>query len=56
MDAKTWGWIKVVGGLVTLWFSGKAWMTTADNVTLAVMILALLAVAGGYFKATGKKM
>jgi hypothetical protein len=54
MDQKTWGWIKVLGGLVALWFSGRAWMATADNVSLAVVMLSLLTIAGGYWKSTGK--
>lgn len=54
MDAKTWGWIKVVGGLVALWFSGKAWMATGDKVSLAVIILSVLTIAGGYWKTSAK--
>jgi len=54
MDAKTWGWIKVLGGLVALWFSGKAWMATADKVSLAVVVLSVLTILGGYWKVSSK--
>ncbi len=56
MDQKTWGWIKVLGGLIALYFSGKIWMAAkGDTIALSVAILALLTVVGGYWKATGKK-
>jgi hypothetical protein len=52
MDAKTWGYIKVLGGLIVLWFAWKEGI--GMNLAGAVTILALLTVAGGYFKTTGK--
>ncbi len=51
-DTKTWGWIKVIGGLVALWFSWKEGL--GMNLAGAVAILALLTIIGGYFKTTGK--
>lgn len=52
MDQKTWGWIKVLAGLIVLWFSWKAGI--GMNLAGAVAILGLLTIAGGYFKATAK--
>jgi hypothetical protein len=52
MDLKTWGWIKVLGGLVVLWLAWQAGI--GMNLAGAITILALLTIAGGYYKATGK--
>jgi hypothetical protein len=52
MDMKTWGWIKVIGGLVALYF---AWQTGIGmNLTGAVAILAALTIVGGASKASSK--
>lgn len=52
LDPKTWGWIKVVGGLIALWLAWQAGL--GANLAGAVAILALLTVAGGAYKALGK--
>ena len=54
MDTKTWGWIKVVAGLLAFYF---AWKTGPIGMNLegAVAILALITLAGGAMKAMDKK-
>lgn len=54
MDTKTWGWVKVIGGLLALYF---AWISgpIGMNMAGAVAILALLTLAGGAMKAMAKK-
>ncbi|MEM4248271.1 MAG: hypothetical protein QXH80_03305 [Candidatus Nanoarchaeia archaeon] len=51
MDAKTWGLIKVIGGLVALWW---VWPFAWKTVQGAVAILAILTIIGGAYKAWGK--
>jgi hypothetical protein len=52
MDMKTWGWIKVVGGLVALYWAWQAGI--GMNLTGAVAILAALTIVGGASKASSK--
>lgn len=52
MDVKTWGWVKVLAGLIVLWFAWKEGI--GMNLAGAVTILALLTIFGGYIKTTGK--
>lgn len=52
-DMQTWGWIKVVGGLVALWWAWNAGI--GMDINGAVAILAVLTIIGGYWKASGKK-
>jgi hypothetical protein len=52
MDMKTWGWIKVVGGLVALYWAWQAGI--GMNLTGAVAILAALTIVGGASKASMK--
>lgn len=51
-DMKTWGWVKVIGGLIALWWAWKAGLGL--NINGAVAILALLTIVGGYWKTTAK--
>jgi len=53
MDQKTWGYIKVIGGLIALWWAWKAGF--GMNINGAVAILAVLTLIGGAWKATSKK-
>jgi hypothetical protein len=53
MDAKTWGWIKVVGGAVAFWWAWQAGL--GANLNGAVAILAALAFLGGANLAMGKR-
>ena len=52
MDTKTWGMIKVIGGLVALWWAWNAGL--GMNLAGAVAILAALTAIGGAYKASGK--
>lgn len=52
MDQKTWGWVKVLGGLIVLWFAWQA--DIGMNLAGAVALLGLFTIVGGYFKTTGK--
>jgi hypothetical protein len=54
MDAKTWGWIKVLAGLIVLWFVWNSGAAIGMNLAGGVVILALLTMIGGYFKTTAK--
>ncbi len=51
-DMKTWGWVKVIGGLIALWFAWGAGL--GMNLAGAIAILSLLTIVGGYYKTTGK--
>lgn len=53
MDTKTWGYIKVLGGAVALWWAWNAGI--AMDINGAVAILAALTLLGGAFKAMNKK-
>ncbi|MCX6774500.1 MAG: hypothetical protein NTY99_00200 [DPANN group archaeon] len=53
IEPKTWGWIKVLGGLVAFWWTWKAGI--GMNLNGAVAILAVLALIGGLNYAMGKK-
>jgi len=54
IDPKTWGWIKVLGGLVAFWFAWKAGITMY-SLGGAVAILAALVIIGGLNLAMSKK-
>jgi len=53
MDEQTWGWIKVLGGLIALWLAWRAGI--AMNINGAIAILAAITLIGGALKSTGKK-
>ena len=52
MDQKTWGWIKVLGGAVALYWAWNAGI--GMNITGSVAILAVLMLIGGALKAMSK--
>ena len=53
MVTKTWGWVKVIGGAVAVWFAWQAGI--GANLAGAVAILGALAFLGGLNVAMGKK-
>ena len=55
MDAKTWGYIKVLGGALAIYFIMKPAPTGWMNFDGAILILAALTLLGGAMKVTGKK-
>jgi len=54
IDPQTWGWVKLVGGLVALWWAWQSG-TLGANLTGSVAILAVLALLGGANVAFGKR-
>ncbi|MFH0869091.1 MAG: hypothetical protein V1839_02610 [archaeon] len=56
MDEKTWGWIKVLAGLLALWFTWKTpGFVMGMNVYGAIVLIAVITLIGGAMKATEKK-
>jgi len=53
LDPQTWGWVKVVGGLVAFWWAWQAGL--GADLNGAVAILAALAFIGGANTAFGKR-
>ena len=47
MDPTTWGWIKLIAGVVAFWYGWQVYAVTPTGLALPVLILAGLNVVSG---------